>query len=1420
VTINVIKKWQGTDKVSSDEIYKHFTATLRRTVNGKDYEILAKDFEVGKNFETKSFGPYPKYDKDGNEYTYEIIETKGSGNLYSWTGNDTQVKTGIAGSSSVVNLELVNTHPEVPEIPAVIEAEKVVESSTGTDQSKAGFEFGLYVKDDSTESGYRMLESKTTDATGKVSFTEIKYNENQVAEHVYYVHEIEPANRRAGFEAYDPNYYPVYVNVTYSDNTHTALKSEVRYGTEKSLAPVRITNKYNAKGTVKLMLSKDVQTASGNSYWPDGASFTFKVYDNDVYLEGKDVTISSTDPVTFESPSYNQAGPHTYRFEEVVPEEPTAIKYDATVKPVTVYFRDNNDGTLKPYDGAGNEANLIETGLTVDKFINHYDAKDSVSLSGIKRLDQGTVSDNKFRVSISRNGVALDTVPIVKNGDTGEWSYSEDFTLDDLDPVTRTATITYDVREDLTDKISGIIYDETSYTVTVKLSDENKNGKLVVSKTVQKNGEPSDVTTNALDFINTKPGDENVPILVTKTVPGTNIDDVDDGSFTFILKDDKGAELETKDYLKSEHGAKFMIRFDPAEIGTSEAPTKFEYTVLEKQPEGNDVKQVELGGVTYNYKDGFLYDPAPHTVSVNVWYSPAEKKLKSEVIYPEGDNKVVIHNPYVTEGEAKVCVGKQLVDYNDPETLIDDEYYPAKGFQFRLYDPETDTYSAVKTISANGEIAEFTAKDAPFLKYSNDTLKFGPNDEETYIKNETKYYWIEELPNEYGDAFVNDPEDRALVEVTLNEENGVINTTVNVKKTNNEEIKKAAKDLKGLFERLTGTEKKNKADVWFTNKVKKYGKLTLDGFKKVAYADGYKLDDEGFAEAAKTFGNLRFDVKVSNSKYDKSAVGTVDPKTGAITFDKDFEFDETGTYDVAISESWANGQKPAGAKYDLRWDKTPAKFKFDVTDANKDGIFEIGSPHDRNDNAADVKEPTGTNGEYNISFTCTNLLNMNWSIDKIFLGVGTNETLTAHLQLLDGKKVVDEWDATTNGKTVGPDGRVVYSHQLSTDKVKLGKTYTLHETAQPKDYVLADDVTVYIAKDGTYILNNDKLIRPMGNPIEMLNAKPDIKYTYVEISKTWEDPYDDTPEKRPTVYAQVYRKIKDSNDEFTKYGEPVIIAKQADGTYLARVDGLPANAYINNAYVDYEYKAEEIFTEEMKEAGYEKVDGNDNAYIGSTLSSTEENANTVRLHNKLEQRYIDIPVRKVWKDGKSAAVHPTITFHLIADGRDTGKKIDLPSGQLEGRFTKLPVYNFSAEKKHEIVYTVTEDPVAGYKPGQGVKNADGSWTFTNESIKTKIRKYDANDISAHPTELEGAVFTINKVGGGWSATLKSGQTLEYAIGSKGSGGILPGDYEMRETKAPYGYARSAVVAHFTVADDGTVTQTDKWVKSNWNKTDG
>ncbi len=98
---------------------------------------------------------------------------------------------------------------------------------------------------------------------------------------------------------------------------------------------------------------------------------------------------------------------------------------------------------------------------------------------------------------------------------------------------------------------------------------------------------------------------------------------------------------------------------------------------------------------------------------------------------------------------------------------------------------------------------------------------------------------------------------------------------------------------------------------------------------------------------------------------------------------------------------------------------------------------------------------------------------------------------------------------------------------------------------------------------------------------------------------------------------------------------------------------------------------------------------------------------------------ISIPVTKTWNDANNQdGKRPTsITVHLFADGVDTGKTLTLTGPNWTGSFEGLP--KFAGGK--EIVYTITEDAVAGYAGsvnGFALTNTHTPETISISGVKT------------------------------------------------------------------------------------------------------
>lgn len=122
--------------------------------------------------------------------------------------------------------------------------------------------------------------------------------------------------------------------------------------------------------------------------------------------------------------------------------------------------------------------------------------------------------------------------------------------------------------------------------------------------------------------------------------------------------------------------------------------------------------------------------------------------------------------------------------------------------------------------------------------------------------------------------------------------------------------------------------------------------------------------------------------------------------------------------------------------------------------------------------------------------------------------------------------------------------------------------------------------------------------------------------------------------------------------------------------------------------------------------------------------------NTLEFINKYS--VISVPVEKKWV-GPAAA---KATVRLLADGKDTGKSIELnESNNWKGSFKGLAKYSKSGA---EVAYTVAEDAVEGYSP-EVTGDAGRGFTVTN-TVKT-----GELDVSKVVAAREGLAVDADKI---------------------------------------------------------------------------
>ena len=224
------------------------------------------------------------------------------------------------------------------------------------------------------------------------------------------------------------------------------------------------------------------------------------------------------------------------------------------------------------------------------------------------------------------------------------------------------------------------------------------------------------------------------------------------------------------------------------------------------------------------------------------------------------------------------------------------------------------------------------------------------------------------------------------------------------------------------------------------------------------------------------------------------------------------------------------------------------------------------------------------------------------------------------------------------------------------------QAYTVQEIQAPTGYVLSEE-PIKISKDD---FGNDLAISR-----DLVNHK---EKTSVSGQKTWND-NDNQDGKRPSKITVnlLANGVKVASKE---------VKPDATGTWAYHFDNLDVVDDAGNV-IAYTVSEEPV-------AGYE-----------TTVEGT--NITNNRIPDMTE-----VVVKKVWddKENKDGLRPEKITIRLLADGQEVAVKEITTTDNWQASFTDLPEY----KDGKKIVYTITEDPVAGY-----TSKIDG-FTVTNRHI--------------------------------------------------------------------------------------------------------
>ena len=521
------------------------------------------------------------------------------------------------GDGAVDEMTFTNSYALSGQVTAVIDGTK---NLTGRALRTGEFTFELY-------KGTELVESVTNLHDGSFAFSQLSFGPEDLGMHTYTVVEKIPGGAQGN----------KYKGVVYDTRTHT-VEITVSDNGEGGLSVVK---KINGSDNGTIVFSNTYATGTtvaeinGTKTWYNedtkknipltGGEFEFGLYrsDENFSTQGnlvKTVKNSANGSVSL-SLTYEQPGDHYYILREIAGESETTA-YDNTRYFVRVLVSDDGEGNLNnivTVSRGGSDSNTVT-------FENRYTPKPvTATISGTKNLGGRGIVEGEFTfVLLDADGTELATAENVGNT----------FTFPELS-YENTGTYTYQVKEKLPDAsgvYKGVTYDQTTYSVTVKVTDEDGVLKADI-----------DYPDSGLVFNNTYAGaDTHFEISGKKEYnkPLTA------GQFTFELVDKNGVHIATA--TNDVNGDFIFTNIPLADVGD------YTFYVREKIPAG--AENNKLNGITYSDKE--------YTVTVSVTDNQSGQLVASTPVVENGP--IVFENTYSVEPVTatiranKVLEGREL----------------------------------------------------------------------------------------------------------------------------------------------------------------------------------------------------------------------------------------------------------------------------------------------------------------------------------------------------------------------------------------------------------------------------------------------------------------------------------------------------------------------------------------------------------------------------------------------------------------------------------------------------------------------------------------------------------------------------------------------------------------------------------------
>ena len=585
--------------------------------------------------------------------------------------------------------EFVNTYATKPAKSSVTDEIGVTKVLTGRDL-KAG-EFSFELREIKGEDS-KLIETVKNDASGKVTFSPIKYTE--IGQHTYTLREVKG---NAGGVTYDETVYTIVTTI--SDNKKGQLVATHELQGAEDVKNIEFKNAYNLTPKSSSVTDQIVATKSLDGRDLKAGEFRFEL------VEGNDVVVRGTNAadgkITMDKITYTEAGEHTYTLREVKGDA-GGITYSTATYTIVTTVTDNGDGTL--------DVHHVLKDAKAAEFKNSY---------GLTSESSSVTDEIKANKVLTGRGLkagefSFELVEGDKLVATGTNAADGTIVMDKI-TYDKPGNHTYTLREKLPNEAglsNGITYDKTNYTIKTSVID-NGDGTLKVTHALE-GTKPARFENK----YNTAPNESSVTDQITakKVLDGRGLKA---GEFRFELVEGNNV------VATGANNADGKIVMDP--VTYTEAG---EHTYM--------LRETKAGAI----ENGITYSTAEYTV-VTIVKDNGDGTLSVEHKL-QNDEKATFENAYnVTPKDSSVTDKITATKVLDGRDLKEGE------FSFELVEGEDAKVVATGTNAADGKItmSEITYNEPGKHTYK---LREVPGDANNGITYDGKTYTIETTVTDNG----------------------------------------------------------------------------------------------------------------------------------------------------------------------------------------------------------------------------------------------------------------------------------------------------------------------------------------------------------------------------------------------------------------------------------------------------------------------------------------------------------------------------------------------------------------------------------------------------------------------------------------------------------------------------------------------